>query len=420
MRLPNVSTQGTLLLKYDMQKKAISPSFEISPELQFLIVCCRTETSAEDKTFINDFLAEKDVDKESLLTLSGVHGVIPLVYKTLKKLSDDGAITVNEEILASFKDAYTQIARRNMLMSAELLRIMKLMENNGIEALAFKGPALAQQVYGDITLRQFGDLDILVNPKNASQAAKVLIDHNYTAPLPLSILDNTVCLEAAKDFSLFNEKSNIHIELHWRLFEKKYNLNLLNTNAAASMQTISLNGYAIPSLSQEPLLVYLCLHGAKHGFERLEWVCDIDRMIRAVSVKWELCISIAETTHALRTFYLGLDLAHQYMQTDLPDDIIKRINIPAVKALHRINVNRWSSSIRNKSEMEKNWETYRYQAKLFDSKFYFFRFYIAILFKISTTDCQTFTLPAQLKFLYVFLRPFRMTWKYGKHLLTRK
>ena len=49
-----------------------------------------------------------------------------------------------------------------MLMSAELIRIMKLLEKNDIKALAFKGPVLSQMVYGDITLRQYVDLDVLI------------------------------------------------------------------------------------------------------------------------------------------------------------------------------------------------------------------------------------------------------------------
>ena len=49
-----------------------------------------------------------------------------------------------------------------MLLTSELIKIMKLLEENDIKAIAFKGPTLAQLAYGDVTLRQYVDLDLLV------------------------------------------------------------------------------------------------------------------------------------------------------------------------------------------------------------------------------------------------------------------
>ncbi|RRS30903.1 MAG: hypothetical protein P794_05210 [Epsilonproteobacteria bacterium (ex Lamellibrachia satsuma)] len=117
-----------------------------------------------------------------------------------------------------------QIAQRNILMSAELLKIMQLLEKNSIEALAFKGPTLSQMAYGDITLRQFGDLDILVDEKDAFQAAELMSKNGHVAILPLTILSNKTCLHTAKDFSLMSTPGGVHTELHWRLFERRYNI----------------------------------------------------------------------------------------------------------------------------------------------------------------------------------------------------
>ena len=220
----------------------------ISDEIRFLIACCQTDPSKDDINFIHSYPAAPNTDYSSsqsdtetsfltphssfLIPLASRHGVLPLIYKTLKSLSQSNnsnhkSLITNHEILSAFKQQYLNIAQRNMLMSAELIRIMKLLRENDIEALAFKGPALSQMAYGDITLRQYVDLDILVDENDAFKAGKLMSENGHTAVLPLKILKNKTCLHTAKDFSLMSKSGGVHTELHWRLFEKKYNISLL-------------------------------------------------------------------------------------------------------------------------------------------------------------------------------------------------
>ena len=204
-----------------------------------------------------------------------------------------------------------------MLMSAELIRIMKLLEENGIEALAFKGPTLAQAAYGDITLRQYSDLDILVDENDAYMAGKLMSESGHTAILPLKILSNATCLHTAKDFS-FMSKGGVHTELHWKLFEKKYAIAIMSCATEKKCQSVIINGKTVRTPQNELLLVYLCLHGAKHAFERIEWICDIDRLVRSTEVCWDEAIAIAEQSRSKRSFYLGLSLAQSLFHTPLP------------------------------------------------------------------------------------------------------
>ena len=62
---------------------------------------------------------------------------------------------------------------------------MKLFEKYDIQALAFKGPTLAQNAYGDITLRQFGDLDILIRKKDRSRMVSILLNEQYIPEINL-------------------------------------------------------------------------------------------------------------------------------------------------------------------------------------------------------------------------------------------
>ena len=441
----------------------------LSPELHFLIACCQTDPSEEDIKAICSFIQHSTFNiapsgnalgVQNLLTLSSQHGILPLVYKTIKNLQSDNSsirqsalfgfappdehkcpwgeiadtpVSKEQEgcniapsgnalgvqnFLLELKPHYMSIVQRNMLMTSELIKIMRLLKENNIEALAFKGPALSQMAYGDITLRQYVDLDILVDEEDAFKAGKLMSENGHIAILPLTILSNKTCLHTAKDFSLMSEPGGVHTELHWRLFEKKYNISLLSCAVEKKCQTVKINNREINTLQNELLLVYLCLHGAKHAFERIEWICDIDRLIRSSEINWEEAITIAEQSHSKRSFYLGLSLAHHLLHTELPANIIKNIDADDIKTLHVMTLKQMSGKNNERSDFKKNRETFFYQSRLFDKKSDMIRFYLSTFFKVSTMDCQTFVLPEKLKFLYIILRPIRLAWSYGKGVLS--
>ena len=64
------------------------------------------------------------------------------------------------------KQHYMDIVKQNMLMTSELIKVLKILEENNIEAISFKGPVLSQLAYGDVVSRQYCDLDILINIKD--------------------------------------------------------------------------------------------------------------------------------------------------------------------------------------------------------------------------------------------------------------
>ena len=382
---------------------------QLNDELSFLINCCQTNPSAEEIEFIltslltiNHAPSGNALGVQRIIKLANQHGILPLVYKTLKKLQPDGS-SKNHEILSTLKQQYLSVAQRNMLMSAELIRIMKLLEDNGIEALAFKGPALAQMAYGDITLRQYVDLDILVDEKDVSRAGKILLAQGYQPINSIEILDNKICREIDKDFSFMNNSRSVHIELHWRLFEERYNITFDSKDLDNATQTLYINNRDILTLSNELLLVYLCLHGAKHAFERIEWICDIDRLIRSQEIDWKQAEIFAGKTNALRSYRLGLELCRNIFNTPI-ENIIKSKEI---LELYDLTLQRISSE----NGFSKK-EHFFYQMQLFESTGEKFRFFMSTFLKITTTDCQTFVLPEKLKFLYIILRPMRLLLTY--------
>lgn len=387
----------------------------LSDKLLFLIACCQTERSEDDINFILSYLDTEDLNLNALISLANQHGILPLVYKTIKNiLENDSPHTSLNAILLELKAYYIVIAQRNILMSAELIKIMKLLKENKIEALAFKGPALSQMAYGDITLRQFGDLDILIRKKDRSNMMALFIQEHYLPEIDLKAETQETFFDCVNVIGLHNTSTGVRVEIHWELLSRNYAIDWDEESLWNKKENIQINHKEIPVLPLEQLLLYLCAHGAKHLFERLEWVCDIDRSIRAnPDINWKHLLNEADKLGIKRMLYLGLALSQQFFRLELPETVQKEIvqdqEIPKLIAkVIDINFSKTSQEGKSYSSFGLLWSM---RENLSDQ----LRFAWRGLFAPKFDDFLFIQLPKHLAFLYPLVRPFRLITKYFKH-----
>lgn len=399
-----------------MPKNPNSLQDHLSDDLQFLVACCQTETSEDDEEFILSYLSQI-TDHQSLITAASQHGILPLVYKTIKNLSNNNLnaqrLTLNANILTELKSAYLSIAQRNMLMTAELIKIMKLLKENDIEALAFKGPALAESAYGDITLRQYGDLDILIRKKDRSKMMDLMIEEHYIPEINLKEDVKETFFDCVNVIGLYKESTSIMIEVHWELLSKNYAIDWEEETLWSEQKTVQINHKDIPVLSLEQQLLYLCAHGAKHLFERLEWVCDIDRSIRTnPNISWQNLLTEAEKLGIKRMLYLGLALSQQLFRLEIPETVQKYIaqdkQIP--KLISKVIEINFSEN----SQEGKSYSSFGLLLSMREKLTDQLRFSWRALFSPKFDDFVFIQLPRHLGFLYPLVRPYRLLTKYFK------
>jgi len=281
-----------------------------------IIECCRIYPDTETL----ERLAGEIEDWKRCLISTYAHGVYPLVAKSLKTIS-----TVPDHIKSLLKIANLDIARRNMMMTSELLRVMKLLEEHGIQALAIKGPVLSQMIHGDITQRQFADLDILVGENDLYLIVQLLSQVGYSFKHSIEFLKNKFLLKTLKDIVLENEQNTIHIEIHWklfmgRLFRQSDTNVLIHTHAECLIYNT-----AIKTLEKDVLLLYLLLHGSKHLWERLEWVIDIDRLVcSSDEINWDTIYDTAKKMEILPMIYLGVQVSYKIFHTPFHPDLLRK------------------------------------------------------------------------------------------------
>ena len=100
----------------------------------------------------------------------------PLVYQTLSERPGLAPAAVFEQL----RTRYQLNARKNLKFTAELFRILDCLEANSIPAIPLKGPVLAETVFGDLALRDFSDLDVLVHAHDVLRAKGALQSLDYS------------------------------------------------------------------------------------------------------------------------------------------------------------------------------------------------------------------------------------------------
>ena len=147
------------------------------PEDALLLCCALACTDAERSERIGALL-QHDLDWEYLLPMAQRHALVPMLFRHLNTIGPEAVPSAPWQQL---RQRFHSNARHNLFLTGELLKLLRLLATHNIPAIPFKGPVLAVAVYGDLALRQFVDLDLLVQPQAVLQVKALLHTLGYQA-----------------------------------------------------------------------------------------------------------------------------------------------------------------------------------------------------------------------------------------------
>lgn len=292
-----------------------------TPTRQFLIHCLRSFLAA-------DFNAPpplETVDWEALPRLVEFHRVGPLLERALLA---DGAPAIPEPVKAKMTASVRANSNRNLFLTGELVRLLKQLQSQNVTAIPFKGPLLSLWLYHDPALRHYSDLDILVRQQDVPIARAVIHALGYKPSEAHSYHDS---------FRLERGSLTFRLELHWHLmiqpdvfpfapdFEQVW----------GRCAPLSFADQTTLALAPEDLLLFLCAHGSRHLWFRLQWICDVTQLLqRTPQLDWDSLFDRARWAGGLRMLSFGLLLAHDLLGAPLPPAIERRLRHTA--AINRL------------------------------------------------------------------------------------
>jgi hypothetical protein len=277
--------------------------------------------------------------------------------------------------------------------------------------IPFKGPVLSWLAYQSLTGRTFIDLDFVTKQANIPRATTLLKSTGFRADFSPQEERADRRGQAPGQYGFCREATRAQVELHTEYTLRYFPVPLDFDKMSRRFIAVDIAGRKMRTFSVEDTLVMLCVHGAKHFWNRLGWSVDVAELIKTQPIDWELCMQIAAEMKSTRLLLLGLYLAHELLQAPLPPHVLERVQgNTAVRWL--------ANKVRAQFESDADASPGVLPRALFrlrsrDSLSQGVRHMVRLTMSPTERDRQSTHLPPSLAPLYMLVRPFRLLQEYG-------
>jgi hypothetical protein len=291
-----------------------------SPEVRLVVLCARPELDEPSRTEVDRILSGRP-DWSEIARWASWHQVVPVVWKRLENDFPGNLPDFLAEEWGTNCEVASCVARRQL---DELVELIDLFAVHGVPMIPYKGPALALQLYEDITLRPCRDLDFIVRRNDADQAMEILYARGYVRLEPgmFSPRQTRYLLELYGQSMLRHPELEIDVEPHWRLTPWVLAADLDEEGLWTRSTESTLAGRPCLSLSSEDKLIVLGTHGSKELWNRLKSLSDIARLLtRESDLDWEVAFDRARRLGVLRMVLVGLSGASRILGAPIPSKV---------------------------------------------------------------------------------------------------
>jgi hypothetical protein len=373
-----------------------------TPEFELLLCSARTVPDAARIIA----LINTGVDWRAFTTLAAGHGVRPLVYKTLRTINWD---SLPVEIRAEWQQASQSLMGKCLFVTGEMLRLTAAFKAAGIPVAVLKGSVVAEMAYGELALREFNDLDMLVLEVDFFRAVDLLEQSGYRLGWKYGSGNVKRFQRYVGECKLVSETFETEIDLHWRVATKATALSPDISDFPSGFLSLPVAGFTVQSFAPQDLPLYLAAQGGWDQWCDLRRVCDLAEFLRRYpGIDLLPCLNTARRLGGLRSMLTGLSLASILLGAKLPDSVKHCIQSDA--AVYRLAEKTIQNLQRNHPSGE---PVSRYLFQIQAKKGLSGK--LALIWSIFTDrtaeDAAWIMLPQPLWWLYRLLRPLRMSIK---------
>ena len=239
------------------------------------------------------------------------HNIEALVYygihlNTLKNIDRD---IIERWKKQTFMSNVYQINHINQISN-----ILSILKDKDIPVIVLKGLVI-RDLYPKSELRTMGDADILVHKKDIDKVINILNNLGYEE-------------EDRHDPHIEFMKNNSKIEVHWSLTnEGMFNgMDEFNHEIWLNSIEVKIGDSAALSMCNEDLLLYLCIHMAKHfkysGFG-IRQLCDVLCLVEKCgnSINWDSFMKKAKRSGIDKFSICIFSICNKLFEMSIPDEL---------------------------------------------------------------------------------------------------
>lgn len=249
-----------------------------------------------------------------LFELAERHGVQPLLHQSLSRISE----LVPAAEMRVLAQLYQANLHRSMFLAREFIHLLDHLVEKHIEVLPYKGLALAEQMYGDIALRQTGDIDLLIHSKDLPAIREAVRELGYEPHMSLTPAEESAILQSGYECVFDGRAARNMLEVQWGILPRFYSVDFDHDELFRRAVSIKVAGHEMRTPSAEDLFLILSVHAAKHVWGRLIWLCDLARIMASRQLNWEWMGDQAKNLGIVRILRVTFLLLNRLLDIEIP------------------------------------------------------------------------------------------------------
>ena len=229
-------------------------SATLDAEWSLLLTAC-SEIPRQEKIARLRLLLREPIRWKILFDLAARHGTQPLLYQSLVEIGVEIKDAVPREQISAIEQGYQTNLHKALFLSRELIRIVDRMSALGAEVMPYKGLALAELIYGDIALRQPGDIDLLIHPQDLPRIREAVRELGYTPHMIFSKAQERAYLQSGYEYAFDGTAGPNLLEVQWAIHPRFYAIDFDMQDLFRRAIKVTVAGHPMKTPSPEDLLL---------------------------------------------------------------------------------------------------------------------------------------------------------------------
>jgi hypothetical protein len=387
----------------------------LSPELLALLACARTVADSDNLPAFESALGACR-SPEELCKAAVTHGMVGHLHRLV---STGISASADAELVRRLTELRRALVARNLHYTSVLLQVLSRLDGARVKVLTVKGPVWAEMLYGDLSLRAWSDLDLLVQRQQATQTREVLLQMGFEDCSPQSEQSLRSRWGDTGQIALGSRELGVVVDLHWKLTVAVSPRGLTPGAVFARAGRVTVLDHEIACPGMSDVFLITCLEGTRDLWSSVARLLDVAVQIeRTKAGEWAALLHQAREAGCERRTLVAVGYACRMLQTALPPAIEERLRADrrSRALIERLQPARLGGAppvgLRGRLTL------LRAHAAGEDRRLDSLRFVMTRLLAPTTEDWQAFVLPRRMEWLYVPLRLLRLTGKWLKRSLT--
>lgn len=350
--------------------------------------------------------------------------------------SNGKACSSMDRLISGLEGQYLANVLRNEGLRREVLTVYGWLSEAGIRAVPFKGPVMAEQLYGDVAVRPCSDIDFILPVKDDLVRAKLVLESKgFRSIRTMTAAEDKVWRRAGWGYDMSSPGSEFTVDIAAGATPDYLPYALGADRFWDETREAQFNGSTMRVMTPELLLIFLCWHGTKHLWEKLVWVVDVHALItKEPGLDWGKVESLARESRTRRMVETGLEVVRRVLGEEVgnAEDGTRKaekssVQIRAGGRVVRTGIDKAGVGAKATDDRVNSAVTLCLERlsdrkiSWFSEQLFFLRMHetpgerlrtvLRTMFRPTISDCQAIRLPPWLFGLYYVLRPMRLLGK---------